>query len=119
MLVVEDDPLVRAVIVRELAAQGYRVAEAPDGEAALERIAEARDPFDIVVTDLAMPRMDGRELAARVGVVRPDLPVLFMSGHPDEGTLRAMADREETYLQKPFTAEELLGRVAEMLGRVR
>jgi two-component system, cell cycle sensor histidine kinase and response regulator CckA len=119
VLVVEDDPLVRAVIVRELAAQGYRVAEAPDGEAALERIAETRDPFDIIVTDLAMPRMDGRELAARVGVVRPGLPVLFMSGHPDEGTRRAKAEGEEPYLQKPFTAEELLGRVAEMLGRVR
>jgi two-component system, cell cycle sensor histidine kinase and response regulator CckA len=119
VLVVEDDPLVRAVIVRELAAQGYRVAEAPDGEAALERIAEARDPIDIVVTDLAMPRMDGRELAARVSVVRPGLPVLFISGHPDEGTRRAMAEGEEPYLQKPFTAEELLGRVAEMLGRVR
>jgi two-component system cell cycle sensor histidine kinase/response regulator CckA len=119
VLVVEDDPLVRAVIVRELAAQGYRVAEAPDGEVALERIAEARLPFDIIITDLAMPRMDGRELAARVGVVRPDLPVLFMSGHPDEGTRRAMADGEQPYLQKPFTAEELLGRVAETLGRVR
>jgi two-component system cell cycle sensor histidine kinase/response regulator CckA len=119
VLVVEDDPLVRAVIVRELAAQGYRVAEAPDGEAALQRMAEAREPFDIVITDLAMPRMDGRELAARVGAVRPGLPVLFMSGHPDEGTRRAMADGDQTYLQKPFTAEELLGRVAEMLGRVR
>jgi CheY-like chemotaxis protein len=119
VLVVEDDPLVRAVVVRELDAQGYRVAEATDGQAALERIAEAQEPFDMVITDLAMPRMDGRELAARVGAVRPDLPVLFMSGHPDEGTRRAVAEAEQSYLQKPFTAEELLGRVAEMLGRVR
>jgi CheY-like chemotaxis protein len=119
VLIVEDDPLVRTVLVRELATSGYRVAEAPDGQVALERIAEAREPFDMVITDLAMPRMDGRELAARVRAVRPDLPVLFMSGHPDEGTRRALADTEFSYLQKPFTAEELLGRVAEILGRVR
>ena len=119
VLVVEDDPLVRAVLVRELVTQGYHVAEAPDGQAALERIAESREPFDVVVTDLAMPRMDGRELAARVAAVRPELPVLFMSGHPDESTRRALADAEHVYLQKPFTAEELLARVAEVLRRVR
>jgi PAS domain S-box-containing protein len=119
VLVVEDDPLVRAVLARELVAQGYRVSEAPDGQAALERIAESGEPFDVIITDLAMPRMDGRELAARVGAVRPDLPVLFMSGHPDETTRRALADADLSYLQKPFTAEELLGRVAEILGRVR
>ena len=119
VLVVEDDPLVRTVVVRELAAQGYLVAEAPDGHVALQRIAESPEPFDMVITDLAMPRMDGRELAARVGAVRPDLPVLFMSGHPDEATRRALAEADLSYLQKPFTAEELVGRVTEILRRVR
>jgi two-component system, cell cycle sensor histidine kinase and response regulator CckA len=119
VLVVEDDPLVRAVLVRELAMQGYRVAEAPDGQSALDRIIATEEPFDLLITDLAMPRMDGRELATRVAAVRPDLPVLFMSGHPDETTRRVLADIEQPYLQKPFTAEELLSRAAEMLRRVR
>ncbi len=119
LLVVEDDPLVRAVLVRELATQGYQVAEAADGQSALDRIADTREPFDLLITDLAMPRMDGRELAARVAAVRPDLPVLYTSGHPDETTRRALVEGEQPYLQKPFTAEELLSRVAEMLRRVR
>jgi PAS domain S-box-containing protein len=119
LLVVEDDPLVRAVVVRELLIQGYRVAEAPDGHAALERIAHSGDPFDLIITDLAMPRMDGRELAARIGAVRADLPVLFISGHPDEATRRALADTEHPFLQKPFTAEELIRRVGQLLGGVR
>jgi two-component system cell cycle sensor histidine kinase/response regulator CckA len=119
VLVVEDDPLVRAVLVRELAMQGYRVAEAPDGQSALERISETLEPFDLLITDLAMPRMDGRELATRVAAIRPGLPVLFMSGHPDETTRRVLAEVEQPYLQKPFTAEELLRRTAEMLRRVR
>ena len=119
LLVVEDDPLVRAVLVRELATQGYQVAEAADGQSALDRIADTREPFDLLITDLAMPRMDGRELAARVAAVRPDLPVLYISGHPDEATRRALVEGEQPYLQKPFTAEELLSGVAEMLRRVR
>jgi YesN/AraC family two-component response regulator len=69
--------------------------------------------------DLAMPKMDGRELAERVAELRPDLRILFISGHPDEVARRAMIEGERAYLQKPFTAEELLGRLEEILGRVR
>jgi CheY-like chemotaxis protein len=119
VLVVEDDPLVRSVVLRELSAQGYRVVEAPDGRAALELLGKVAEPFDLLITDLAMPRMDGRELAQRASAVRPGLPVLFMSGHPDETTRRELSEGEQRYLQKPFTAEELLARLEEMLGRVR
>jgi CheY-like chemotaxis protein len=119
VLVVEDDPLVRTVVARELATQGYRVTEATDGEAALERLSKPEQPFDLLITDLAMPRMDGRELAERAAQVRPGLPVLLMSGHPDEVTRRVLVEADRPYLQKPFTAEELMSRVEEMLGRVR
>jgi PAS domain S-box-containing protein len=119
VLVVEDDPLVRAVVARELATHGYRVAEAPDGEAALERLAHTDEPFDLLITDLAMPRMDGRDLAAQVAELRPGLPVLFISGHPDEATRRVLVEADRAYLQKPFTAEELMVRLEEILGRVR
>jgi DNA-binding response OmpR family regulator len=113
------DPLVRTVVARELATQGYRVTEATDGEAALERLSKPEQPFDLLITDLAMPRMDGRELAERAAQVRPGLPVLLMSGHPDEVTRRVLVEADRPYLQKPFTAEELMSRVEEMLGRVR
>jgi PAS domain S-box-containing protein len=119
VLVVEDDPLVRSVVARELASHGYRVAEAPNGHAALERLSQSSDQFDLLITDLAMPQMDGRELAERVAEIRPDLPVLFISGHPDEAARRALVEADRPYLQKPFTAEELLGRLEEMLRRVR
>jgi two-component system, cell cycle sensor histidine kinase and response regulator CckA len=119
VLVGEDDPLVRTVVARELATQGYRVTEATDGEAALERLSKPEQPFDLLITDLAMPRMDGRELAERAAQVRPGLPVLLMSGHPDEVTRRVLVEADRPYLQKPFTAEELMSRVEEMLGRVR
>jgi signal transduction histidine kinase/CheY-like chemotaxis protein len=118
LLVVEDDPLVRGIIARELVTQGYVVTEAPDGHAAIERITHGKEPFDLVITDLAMPRLDGLELATRIEAVRPDLPVLLMSGHPDERTRRALADAKRPYLQKPFTPEELIRRVSELLGRV-
>jgi two-component system cell cycle sensor histidine kinase/response regulator CckA len=119
VLVVEDDPLVRAVVARELATHGYQVSEASDGEAALERLRQVGEQFDLLITDLAMPRMDGRELADRSAQVRPALPVLFMSGHPDEATRRVLVEADRPYLQKPFTAEDLMSRVEEMLGRVR
>ena len=88
VLLVEDDPLVRAVIGRELAGQGYEVTEAPDGHTALELVQGASRPFDMVITDLAMPRMDGRELAERLGGIQQGVPVLFISGHPDDQSAR-------------------------------
>jgi len=119
VLVVEDDPLVRSVVARELTSQGYRVAEAPDGQVALERLSQGGEPFDLLITDLAMPKMDGRELAERVATLRPELPVLFISGHPDEATRRALVEAGRPCLQKPFTAEELMARLEEMLRRIR
>ncbi|HEX3274356.1 MAG TPA: response regulator [Gemmatimonadales bacterium] len=118
VLVVEDDSLVRGVVTRELSSQGYRVVEAADGGAALEELAHSAEPFDLLITDLAMPGMDGRELAERAATLRPALPVLFMSGHPDEATRRVLSESDRPYLQKPFTPEELLARVEEILGRV-
>ena len=118
VLLVEDDPLVRAVIGRELAVQGYAVTEAPDGRTALELAQSASRPFDVVITDLAMPRMDGRELAERLGAIQEGLPVLFISGHPDEQATRQLAQGGQPLLQKPFSAEELIARVDDLLRRV-
>jgi DNA-binding response OmpR family regulator len=105
------------VVVRELAGQGFQVAEAPDGPTALELAAQTPERFDIVITDLAMPRMDGRELAGRLAEIQPGVPVLFMSGHPDEAATRRLAEAGQPYLPKPFTAEELVSRIVETLRR--
>lgn len=118
VLLVEDDPLVRAVIGRELAGQGYEVTEAPDGHTALELVQGASRPFDMVITDLAMPRMDGRELAERLGGIQQGVPVLFISGHPDDQSARELADRGRPFLQKPFSEEELIAWVEGVLRRV-
>ena len=117
VLVVEDDPLVRAVVVRDLRAHGYEVAEAGDGQAALELVTGAGKRFDAVITDLAMPRMDGWELAQRLAAVDPSLPVLFISGHPDEAAMRHLSESGHPFLGKPFAAEELLGHLQELLRR--
>ena len=107
VLVVEDEPVVRATIARALTEEGYRVLEADDGHAALELLArESRRP-DVVLTDIAMPRMDGRALAAEVEARHPGVPVVFISGyaheHAGDGESSAPA-----FLQKPVSPEELL-----------
>ncbi len=108
VLVVEDDPRVRAIVDRTLREAGYRVLEAEDGQAALELLARTGSPPDAVITDLAMPRMNGRTLAARLRVLQPGLPVLFMSGYTDDEVARRglMVDGQPL-LQKPFSPDGL------------
>lgn len=118
VLLVEDDPLVRAILGRELADKGYEVTEAPDGQTALELAQGAATPFDVVITDLAMPRMDGPGLVQRLAELRPKLPVLFISGHPDEQAARRIMETGQPFLQKPFSAEELIARVDDLLRGV-
>ncbi|MEP6687696.1 MAG: response regulator [Gemmatimonadales bacterium] len=119
VLLVEDDPHVRSVVFRELMSQGYDVTEAPDGESALERARRAAPPFDVVVTDLAMPHMDGLALARHLGESHPSLPVLFISGHPDDAAMRDIVASGRPLLQKPFSGEELIRRLDEVLRGAR
>jgi two-component system cell cycle sensor histidine kinase/response regulator CckA len=118
VLLVEDDPNVRSVVMRELMSRGYEVTEAADGESALERARRATPPFDVVITDLAMPRMDGLALARNLGESHPALPVLFISGHPDDEAMQSIIASGRPLLQKPFTGEELTSRLGELLRRV-
>ena len=95
------------------------VAEAPDGEAALERLAHTQEPFDLVITDLAMPRMDGRELAERAAGCGPACRCCSCPVTRTRPRGGRWSSPTRPYLQKPFTAEELIGRLEEVLGRVR
>ncbi len=103
ILVAEDEALAAMVIEEVLTDLGYVVILAPDGQAALE--AAANIPFDVLVTDLAMPRLPGWELIPRLRAMRPDLPIIVMTGFLPPGlgaALEAGATGPMTVLQKPF-----------------
>ena len=113
ILLAEDEPAIRALVARTLSKAGYRVIEAADGVEALER-ARGAETLALLLTDLAMPRMGGVELRARLLDQHPDLRVLFLSGFVDETV--ANLPSEEPVLEKPFRSQDLIARVRELLG---
>ncbi|MBK8164419.1 MAG: response regulator [bacterium] len=117
ILVAEDEPMVRELTADCLARAGFTVLSAADGEAALELAAAHAGPLDLLLTDVVMPRLGGRELAARLRAARPDLRVLFISGYTDDARdLREAAGPGGDFLHKPFSPEELVARVRALLG---
>jgi len=107
ILVAEDEDAVRALAVRALEEEGYRVLEAADGVEALEAFERAVQP-EIVVTDVIMPRLNGRQLSEAVWARWPDVRVLFMSGHTGQSdVLERLVPAGAPFLQKPFTPEGL------------
>jgi signal transduction histidine kinase/ActR/RegA family two-component response regulator len=118
LLVVEDDPAVRALTTRLLARSGYTVKAAEDGQAAIELLrAEAFIP-DLLLTDVVLPGMNGRQVADEVGRLVPGIPVLFMSGYTAEhlGQYGVLEDGV-TLLHKPFDRATLLRTIREHLDR--
>ncbi len=116
ILVVEDNEDVRKTIVSMLRAKGYIILEAESGRQAEALFGDGGDHIDMVITDVVMPRLSGRELAKKFLEKRPDLPVLYVSGYTDEvishhGVLEAGA----SLLQKPFTMDELLAKTRSLL----
>ena len=106
VLLVEDDMNVRTSIERMLTTNGYSVLTAADGAEAVT-IAETAS-MDVVLTDVAMSGLNGRETADRIRLTKPDVPIVFMSGYTDDAVLRrGVGDRELRFLQKPFGADEL------------
>jgi len=120
VLLVEDDPLVRAQVAAQLRLLGYSVTAAPDGRSALDVLA-TRDDLKLVMTDVAMPGgMDGLELAARAAQLRPDLPVLLTSGYTDDLILReGRLARSAVFLAKPYRRSQLADAVERALARRR
>jgi CheY-like chemotaxis protein len=116
VLVVDDEPVVRAMMVRTLRETGYTVLDAGDGAAALELARGHAGPIHLLVTDLAMAGMRGRELARAVAQLQPDLRVLFVSGFPgDELERRGLLEAGRPFLSKPFAPEQLAEQVRQML----
>ncbi len=116
LLLVEDQPEARAIACQMLRRHGYQVIEATNGLDALERARHEPGPLDLLITDVVMPGMGGRQLAERLHVDRPQLRVLFMSGYTDDTILRhGVLDAELAFVQKPFTTAAFLRKVREVL----
>ena len=116
VLVVEDEEGVRALAARILRNGGFDVIAAADGQDAVERAAELDSPIDVLVTDVAMPRMDGIELANRLRLDKPDMQVVFMSGHALESINVPMGSERDSFIQKPFSPRVLVDHVRDALG---
>jgi len=115
ILVVEDEGPVRAFVERTLRQAGYRVLTAANGAEALS-VARKERGIQLLFTDMVMPGMTGRELAAKLAEMRPGLPAVFASGYSEEALKEGFGDQAGIpYLAKPFAAEALLGRVREAL----
>ncbi|MBI3790755.1 MAG: response regulator [Gemmatimonadetes bacterium] len=120
VLVVEDHPQVRRAVTSMLRRAGYALLEAGDGDEALAASAAHRGRIDLVVTDIVMPRMNGRVLAERLRAQRPDLRVIFMSGYTEDIVVhQGVLDSGVDFIQKPVTADVLLPRVRAVLDRPR
>jgi CheY-like chemotaxis protein len=116
ILVVEDEAAVRRMAARALSAQGYAVLEAENGAEALDLLGRAKGPIDLVLTDVVMPMVNGRELGERLAVERPGLRILFMSGYTDDDIVRRGLLRPGSpFLQKPFMPGDLSRKVREVL----
>ncbi len=116
VLVVEDDASARALAVRALQGAGYRVLAASNGREALEQVAASSRPPDLVVTDVVMPGMSGREIADALAQQRPAVGVLFVSGYTQDTIVHhGVLDSAINFLSKPYTPSALLARVREVL----
>jgi PAS domain S-box-containing protein len=115
ILLVEDEPLVRELVTEMLDGQGYQVAAAAGPEEALALRDEAA-ACDLLITDVVMPKLDGRTLAARLRQARPDLRVLYTSGYTSDVVVDDVA-AGSAFLQKPFSLDELAATVRDILDR--
>jgi len=116
VLLVEDDESLRPLMRRVLETHGYAVLEARHGKDAI-RVADGHGgAVDLVITDVVMPEMGGRELAERLASARPSSKILFVSGYTDDVVIRqGILDKGRPFLQKPFTPQELLTKAREVL----
>ncbi len=118
ILLVEDEESVRQLVRETLEAKGYRVFEAENGEAALQLTEGLLEPVDVLITDVVMPGMSGRELSARLTKSCPKTRVLYLSGYTEDAIVHeGVLDPGTAFLQKPFTLQALARKLREGPGR--
>jgi two-component system cell cycle sensor histidine kinase/response regulator CckA len=116
LMIVEDSEIIRRLLKAILSQRGYRLLVAADGEEALRLDAEHVEPIHLLLTDVVMPRMSGRELAQRLAPRRPGLKVLFMSGYTEEAVAKhGILDPGTEFLEKPFSPDVLARRIRDLL----
>lgn len=114
ILLVEDEDMVRAVADRALARAGYTITARADGEEGLAEI-EGGGEFDLIVSDVVMPGMDGPSMARAIRELQPDIPVLFMSGYAEEQLRREIDIPNMHFIAKPFSVQEIGDAVSHVL----
>ncbi|HEX8814854.1 MAG TPA: PAS domain S-box protein [Terriglobales bacterium] len=118
VLLVEDEESVRQLIRETLEAKGYKVLEAENGDAALEIADRHHMAIDILITDVVMPGMNGREVSSRLCAAHPNTRVLYLSGYAEDAIVHeGVLDPGASFLQKPFTLQTLTRKVREVLGK--
>ena len=118
VLIVEDEVSVRELLARILADEGYETLQAGHGKEALALLEQHGDRVALVLTDIVMPVMGGKELAARLAATHPDLPLVWMSGHPSDSTFEtAQTDMGHPILTKPTDLDVLVATVRDALAR--
>jgi signal transduction histidine kinase len=116
ILLVEDEQAVRSLTKRILESAGYTVLQAGNGSEALALLDRHGSPIDLLLTDVVMPGMNGRELATRIASVRPQMKVLYTSGYTDDAILRhGVLDDTSRFISKPYAPLELTRRVRDVL----
>ena len=117
VLVAEDEPVVRDLILTTLRRAGYQAVAVADGRKAMELIGREGEAIDVLVSDVIMPHVGGLELVDQVRAVRPELPIILISGYslklPPAGTV----GEGVILLQKPFTAQRLTEAIRQAMGR--
>jgi two-component system cell cycle sensor histidine kinase/response regulator CckA len=120
VLLAEDEASVRQLVRETLESKGYKVLEAASGEAALEIVATHSGEIDMLITDVVMPGISGRELSARLSATHPQTKVLYLSGYTEDSIVHeGVLDPGTAFLQKPFTLQMLSRKVREVLGNTR
>jgi len=115
VLLVEDDPPVFEIVSLLLASLGYRVVPAASAEDAIAHVRKDQPGIDILLTDVLMPGMKGRQLAEIIGEIDPKIKIIFMSGHFPE---LLPPDMPGNFLQKPFGRKELARKMAEVVQQL-
>ena len=114
ILLVEDEDMVRAVAERALVRSGYSVTACSDGELGLAEIRKGGE-FDLIVSDVVMPGMDGPAMARAIRELKPDIPVLFMSGYAEEQLRKDIDIPNMHFMPKPFSVQQIGDKVAEVM----
>jgi len=120
VLVVDDEPAVRAATSAILSSVGYHVLEADGGASALEQLRASERKIDLVLLDLAMPNMNGQQTLVELKKIRPDLPVVLLTAYAeDEARLSSIRAQLAGFVAKPFAYEELIGAVTSAINSQR